>query len=302
MHGRRRPLHRSLNRLRRGSLQRHWNWPLSPVTGRTTNVTSLQLSSGSFPTCAGGSKTLALPTAGMTVIRLDVWWWSAKASSAAGTYTAAGHEACDQPQNEPRDDTHDTCRNRNFARRSFVPRRGAVVSQRRRVLRAVQSNLLRLPAKAISGDFPGTQPHRPALAGSVGLLRRRSALHETSPLLLPRRAGFPEGPGLRLSKLEVIMHRSARCGLYFVVGVTLLFWLPALSLTYPGEEVVQHSHGLVRLVQQQCDQRIGPFARQDTAWSRWREARGQGLPVSVGIDACYDASGTKGYCFNIFAC
>jgi hypothetical protein len=101
--------------------------------------------------------------------------------------------------------------------------------------------------------------------------------------------------------MEAIMHRSTRDGLYFVVGVMLIAWRPALSLTYPVEEVLPHSPDTVRLAQQ-CDQRVGPFAKQDTAWSRWREAQGQGHAVSAGVDACYDASGTKGYCFNIFSC
>jgi len=98
------------------------------------------------------------------------------------------------------------------------------------------------------------------------------------------------------------MHRSARYGVYFVVGIMLLAWLLALSLTHSVEEVQQNWRSSVRLAQQQCNQRIGPIAKQDAAWNRWREARGQGRPVSAGIDACYDASGTKGYCFNIFSC
>ena len=98
------------------------------------------------------------------------------------------------------------------------------------------------------------------------------------------------------------MHRWPRYALYFVVGGILLAWRPALSLTHSAGEAVLHSQGTVRLAQQQCDQRIGPFAKQDTAWSRWREARDLGRTVSAGIDACYDASGTKGYCFDIFSC
>ena len=76
----------------------------------------------------------------------------------------------------------------------------------------------------------------------------------------------------------------------------------ALSLTHSVEEVLPHSQGTDRLAQQQCDQRIGPFAKQDAAWSRWREARGEGRAVSAGLDTCYDASGKRGYCFNIFSC
>jgi hypothetical protein len=98
------------------------------------------------------------------------------------------------------------------------------------------------------------------------------------------------------------VHRLARYGAYFVVGLMLFVWLLALNLTHSVEEVQSHSQGTDRLAQQQCDQRIGPFAKQDTAWSRWREARGEGHAVSAGVDTCYDASGKKGYCFNLFSC
>jgi len=43
--------------------------------------------------------------------------------------------------------------------------------------------------------------------------------------------------------MKVIVHRSARYGLYFVVGPMLLVWRPALSLTYSVEEVLPHSQG-----------------------------------------------------------
>jgi hypothetical protein len=56
----------------------------------------------------------------------------------------------------------------------------------------------------------------------------------------------------------------------------------------------------LRLAQGQCWRRIGPFATQDTAWQRWREARGTGHAVSNGVVPCYDSYGTRGYCFNIF--
>jgi hypothetical protein len=51
---------------------------------------------------------------------------------------------------------------------------------------------------------------------------------------------------------------------------------------------------------QECWQRIGPFATQDTAWQRWREAQNLGYAVSNGVVPCYDQSGTRGYCFNVF--
>jgi hypothetical protein len=123
------------------------------------------------------------------------------------------------------------------------------------------------------------------------------------PRAAPTLLGGPQkGPGLCLLKLEVIVHRLARYGAYLIVGVILLVWLLALSLTHSVEEVQPHSRSTVRFTEQQCNQHIGPFAKQDTAWSRWREARGQGQAVSVGIDTCYDASGAKGYCFSILSC
>jgi hypothetical protein len=93
--------------------------------------------------------------------------------------------------------------------------------------------------------------------------------------------------------MKVTMHRSARYGLYFVVGAMLLVRRPALSVTYSAEEVLPHSQSTVRLAQQQSDQRVGLFATQDTAWSRWPEALGRGHAVSAGVDACYNASGRK---------
>ena len=50
----------------------------------------------------------------------------------------------------------------------------------------------------------------------------------------------------------------------------------------------------------QCRQQQGPFATQDTAWQRWRQARAQGNAVSDGIFLCWDSSGGRGYCFNVF--
>jgi hypothetical protein len=50
---------------------------------------------------------------------------------------------------------------------------------------------------------------------------------------------------------------------------------------------------------QRCSRRVGPFATQDTAWQRWRQARAQGYSLSNGIFPCYD-QGTRGYCFNVF--
>jgi hypothetical protein len=50
----------------------------------------------------------------------------------------------------------------------------------------------------------------------------------------------------------------------------------------------------------QCRQQQGPFATQDTAWQRWRQARAQGYAVSDGIFPCWDGYGGRGHCFNVF--
>jgi len=50
----------------------------------------------------------------------------------------------------------------------------------------------------------------------------------------------------------------------------------------------------------QCRQQQGPFATQDTAWQRWRQARAQGYAVSDGIFPCFDGYGGRGHCFNVF--
>lgn len=50
----------------------------------------------------------------------------------------------------------------------------------------------------------------------------------------------------------------------------------------------------------QCRQQQGPFATQDTAWQRWRQARAQGYAVSDGIFPCLDGYGGRGHCFNVF--
>ena len=50
----------------------------------------------------------------------------------------------------------------------------------------------------------------------------------------------------------------------------------------------------------QCQQRVGPYATQTTAWQRWREARYQGYSISNGVTPCYDGYGTRGYCFFVY--
>lgn len=51
----------------------------------------------------------------------------------------------------------------------------------------------------------------------------------------------------------------------------------------------------------QCSQRVGPFATQNAAWQRWRQARSLGYAVSNGVVPCYQG-GTRGYCFFVFYC
>jgi hypothetical protein len=69
---------------------------------------------------------------------------------------------------------------------------------------------------------------------------------------------------------------------------------PARSLPAPLEEP-----GRLRPMQNECSERVGPFATQGTAWDNQRQAQAQGYGVS-GVFPCYDGSGYRGYCFNVF--
>ncbi len=64
------------------------------------------------------------------------------------------------------------------------------------------------------------------------------------------------------------------------------------SLVYIGS--------LEAFINQQCSQRIGPYATQTTAWQRWQETQSQGYEVSNGVFPCYDDSFIRGYCFSTF--
>jgi len=57
----------------------------------------------------------------------------------------------------------------------------------------------------------------------------------------------------------------------------------------------------LRLAQNQCAHRVGPFATQQTAWLRWQQARAAGYSVSNGVVPCWE-NYTRGYCFNVFTC
>ena len=95
------------------------------------------------------------------------------------------------------------------------------------------------------------------------------------------------------------MHRSALYVLCFIGGAMALP-APALSLPPAGaySQAQLPSQSQLHFVQQ-CSQRIGPFATQDTAWARWRQAQGSGFSVSNGVVPCWDG-GSRGYCFNVF--
>lgn len=92
--------------------------------------------------------------------------------------------------------------------------------------------------------------------------------------------------------------------LAFGVLVSLLTLLPGLNPPLKGlagNLVPPASRNEIHVAQQrECSRRIGPFATQDTAWRRWREAKSQGYRVSEGIFPCRDEYGTRGYCFNVF--
>lgn len=91
--------------------------------------------------------------------------------------------------------------------------------------------------------------------------------------------------------------------LCFFVGAIHLLSTSALSVTAANasDQVQRLSHNQLHLAQQrECSRRVGPFATQDTAWQRWREAKSQGYAVSNGVVPCYDEYGTRGYCFNVF--
>ena len=79
-------------------------------------------------------------------------------------------------------------------------------------------------------------------------------------------------------------------------------WLPALlvlGMQLPASTAAQ-APTIQRVQQRECSQRVGPFATQDSAWQRLRQAQGQGYGTS-GVFPCYDGYGSRGYCFNVFA-
>lgn len=67
-----------------------------------------------------------------------------------------------------------------------------------------------------------------------------------------------------------------------------------------GGQALVHAAGVGLHKAGQCQQRVGPYATQTTAWQRWREARHQGYSISNGVTPCYDGYGGRGYCFFVY--
>ncbi len=69
---------------------------------------------------------------------------------------------------------------------------------------------------------------------------------------------------------------------------------PPVPIADAGQPVAE---GRLQLVGQ-CQERVGPFVTQTTAYQRLQQAQSQGYAVS-GVFPCYDG-GSRGYCFNVF--
>lgn len=95
------------------------------------------------------------------------------------------------------------------------------------------------------------------------------------------------------------MDRFALCIAGAVACVVLMAPSAAQSQVSRFDQGQLAAPNILRVVQG-CSRRIGPFATQDTAWQRWRQARSQRFSLSNGIFPCSDQSGTRGYCFNVF--
>jgi hypothetical protein len=101
--------------------------------------------------------------------------------------------------------------------------------------------------------------------------------------------------------MEAIMRRVSLYALCFLACTMQLKPPPARSQEAADPDIRQAaaSHRLRVAQLGQCSRRLGPFATQDTAWSRWREAQGGGYAVSNGVYPCYE-NWARGYCFNVF--
>ena len=103
-------------------------------------------------------------------------------------------------------------------------------------------------------------------------------------------------------QLTASRSRHARRGI-LLAACMLLPALPPLHAAEPpaASPITALSHDRIQLAQRrQCQRRAGPYATQDTAWRRWRQARNQGMAVSRGVVPCYDQYRTRGYCFFVF--
>jgi hypothetical protein len=98
---------------------------------------------------------------------------------------------------------------------------------------------------------------------------------------------------------EAFMNRFALGIAGAVACAVLLAPLAAQSQVSRFDQSQLSALSMLHFVQG-CSRRVGPFATQDTAWLRWRQARSQGFSLSNGIFPCYDQRGTRGYCFNVF--
>ena len=95
------------------------------------------------------------------------------------------------------------------------------------------------------------------------------------------------------------MDRFALCIAGAVACVVLMAPAAAQSQLSRFDQGQSSGPSTLRVAARGCSRQVGPFATQDTAWQRWRQARAQGYPLSNGIFPCNDR-GTRGYCFNAF--
>ncbi len=96
--------------------------------------------------------------------------------------------------------------------------------------------------------------------------------------------------------------RNACRAIAFGAGVMLLAGqpLPAADAPAAAGIVLSTQERMILAQRRQCERRAGPFATQDAAWRRWRQARNQGMAVSRGVVPCRDRQGYRGYCYFVF--
>lgn len=103
-------------------------------------------------------------------------------------------------------------------------------------------------------------------------------------------------------KPTAFRQRQIRLATLCAAGVLLLSLTPpSLADDRSADDDQRFTPERIQLAQRrQCEQRMGPFVTQDTAWQRWRQARAQGRAVSQGVVPCHD-QGIRGYCFFVFS-